>query len=238
MGNRSNFLIIGHRGVPSLAQENSASSFKKAVELSLPMVEFDARITKDNKLVVIHDLNIKHLSNGNAKVHDSTLKYLKKFNYANSFHKKSFERILTLEEAISILLPKVKLMLEIKENQNKHIEITKALVAIITKKKIPYSMFIVSSFSEKLLIEIQKIDPKIRLGFLFKNKPKTNTKKAIKNQFHSIHPHSSIARQCLIVSKLKRYVWTVNNPLEVAKWKRLKFDGVITDCPEKVLKSS
>ena len=55
-------LIIGHRGAKGIAPENSLSGFKKAVELGIDGVELDVHLTKDGKLVVIHDMNLKRLT--------------------------------------------------------------------------------------------------------------------------------------------------------------------------------
>ena len=45
-------LVLGHRGVPRTAQENSIAAFEKAVELGLDGVELDVYLTRDNKVVV------------------------------------------------------------------------------------------------------------------------------------------------------------------------------------------
>ncbi len=47
--------IIAHRGASGYAPENTISSFKKAIELGSTSFEFDVQMTKDGKLVVIHD---------------------------------------------------------------------------------------------------------------------------------------------------------------------------------------
>ena len=52
-------LLFGHRGVSSLAPENTITSFKKAVELGIPGVELDVHLTKTGELAVIHDSSIK-----------------------------------------------------------------------------------------------------------------------------------------------------------------------------------
>jgi len=55
-------LIIGHRGAKGIAPENSLSGFKKAVELGIDGVELDVHLTKDEKLIVIHDIDLKKLT--------------------------------------------------------------------------------------------------------------------------------------------------------------------------------
>lgn len=59
-------LVVGHRGVPALHQENTLAGFKRAVELGLPAVELDVQLTQDKKAVVLHDWNLRRLT-GNAR---------------------------------------------------------------------------------------------------------------------------------------------------------------------------
>ncbi len=48
-------LLIGHRGAPSLAKENSLASFRRALEEGLDGVELDVHLTKDGIFAVRHD---------------------------------------------------------------------------------------------------------------------------------------------------------------------------------------
>ncbi len=52
-------LIIGHRGAAGLAPENTMESFDAAYNAGADMIEFDVRLTRDNRLVVIHDAKLK-----------------------------------------------------------------------------------------------------------------------------------------------------------------------------------
>ena len=49
-------LIIAHRGDVTNAPENTISAFQKALELGADGIELDVRLTKDDQLVVFHDL--------------------------------------------------------------------------------------------------------------------------------------------------------------------------------------
>src|SRR5258707_431403 len=48
-------LILGHRGSPHAAPENTMESFHAAIAAGAAGFEFDVRRSKDGKLVVIHD---------------------------------------------------------------------------------------------------------------------------------------------------------------------------------------
>ena len=65
-------IVVGHRGVPKLHQENTLAGFKRAVELGLPAIELDVRLTRDRKAVVLHDHNLRRLTGSTFDVDDLT----------------------------------------------------------------------------------------------------------------------------------------------------------------------
>lgn len=228
------FSIIGHRGLPEIAPENSGTGFRIAAELGIPIVELDVRLTRDRELVVIHDNDIRKISDGKGKVNRSDLRYLRQFDYGRRFHSRfKGEKLLTLEEALKILLPKVIVMVELKEDKRRRREMAQALARILEKDQTLNSKLIICSFSDKLLLEVRRFLPFFWLGFIFRTKPKKNLNKAFHFGFASIHPHRRIIKKSLI--ELARsldipiFVWTVNSLKEARKWKERGVQGVITD---------
>ena len=57
-------IVVGHRGVPSVHQENTLSGFRRAVSLGIPAVELDVRLTSDGHAVVCHDDDLSRLTGG------------------------------------------------------------------------------------------------------------------------------------------------------------------------------
>ncbi len=54
-------LIIGHRGAPHYAPENTLASFEKAIDLGADGIELDLVITRDSQLIVCHDYELTRL---------------------------------------------------------------------------------------------------------------------------------------------------------------------------------
>jgi len=54
-------LVVGHRGVPMLHQENTLAGFRRAVALGIDAVELDVRVTRDHRAVVFHDSSLERL---------------------------------------------------------------------------------------------------------------------------------------------------------------------------------
>jgi len=53
----SDFYIIGHRGAPLVAPENTIAAFAKAVELGANAIETDVCVTRDDCFILWHDAN-------------------------------------------------------------------------------------------------------------------------------------------------------------------------------------
>ena len=86
--NRS--LISAHRGGSKLNPENTEMAFDYIVENNLAdIIEIDIRVTKDNKLVIIHDATINRtaLSEGDADVtiNEHTYNELLQYNLGKNF---------------------------------------------------------------------------------------------------------------------------------------------------------
>jgi glycerophosphoryl diester phosphodiesterase len=86
--------IISHRGGSSLAPENSLEAIKISKSLGVGSAEIDVRLTKDAKLVVFHDKNLKRLAGINKLVENLTLEEIKKIKLKSGYI------IPTLEEVI------------------------------------------------------------------------------------------------------------------------------------------
>lgn len=63
-------IILGHRGVTTLHQENTMSGLKRAHELGLDGVEFDVYSTKDDKCVLFHDEDTERLTGVKGSIPD------------------------------------------------------------------------------------------------------------------------------------------------------------------------
>src|SRR3954468_2093944 len=71
-------LVVGHRGVPRLHQENTLAGFRRAVELGVPAIELDVRLTRDGHAVVFHDPDLHRLTGTPRNVSDLTWDQLSK----------------------------------------------------------------------------------------------------------------------------------------------------------------
>lgn len=103
------FQIVGHRGAPRQAPENTLLSFKRAMDIGVDWIEFDLHKSKDGVLVVIHDDTVDRTANGKGKVRDMTFEELQGLDAGDG------QRIPSLAQVIALAKGKVGMDMEIKE---------------------------------------------------------------------------------------------------------------------------
>ena len=101
--------VFAHRGYhDEKYPENSIPAFKKALRYKYN-IELDVHLTKDEKVVVFHDFNLKRMCGVNKKVEDLTYNELVKYNLLDTKYK-----IPLLSEVLDLVNGKVVLLVETK----------------------------------------------------------------------------------------------------------------------------
>jgi glycerophosphoryl diester phosphodiesterase len=72
-------LLISHRGGSRENLENTMAAFKHAVNLGTNILEMDVCLTKDKKIVVIHDSSLQRMTGSDTYVEDYNYADLPKF---------------------------------------------------------------------------------------------------------------------------------------------------------------
>lgn len=104
--------LIAHRGLYNdEIKENTIEAYLNAIKQGYDGIELDIRLTKDNKIVCIHDKLINRTSNGKGNINNYTYKELLKYNFGS---KKIKSKIPLLETVINKISNKV-IIIEIKE---------------------------------------------------------------------------------------------------------------------------
>ena len=208
-------LNIAHRGVSSLAPENTMVAFQKAVELGADGLELDVQFSKDGRLVVIHDEQLDRTTNGQGLVKDFTLAELRELDAGTWFSREfAGERIPTLEEVL-VEFPGLHINIEIKSGVIFYPGIEKAVLDTVQRYKLEENILI-SSFNHYSLAECKKINPDVRIGILYMAglyKPWDYAKKL---GCYSIHPLFYGVQPEIIMgceqNGLAIYAWTVDDP--------------------------
>lgn len=224
-----NTVIIAHRGASQLArQENTLEAFSLAIDIGADYVEFDVRQTKDEKLIVFHDNNIK-----GQLITELTYKEISDISAKYDF------KVPLLSEVLELCRGKIKLDIELKESGYE-----KEVIEMVTKL-FNYNSFMIKSFLDRCVFKIKYLDPKIKTGLLL-SFPHGNLKKKINSLFPErrlkackadfVSPHFRLANPIFLhLMELKNrdvYIWTVNEPKLMEKFLKKEVAGIITDKPD------
>ncbi len=100
---------IAHRGLhDDVSPENSLSAFQKAVDAKLP-IELDIHLTKDGKLVVFHDSDLKRMTGKEGILEDKTLEELNRdYHLPDGSNLPLFEKVLELVNEIVPIVVELK----------------------------------------------------------------------------------------------------------------------------------
>jgi len=220
--------VLGHRGCAGLEPENTIRAFKRAIDLGVDLIEFDVRMTKDKKLVIIHDEKLDRTTNGQGFVRDFNFEEIRKFDAGKG------EKIPSLEGTLDFLKnQEPTIVIEIKEP-----ETTEKILKIINREKIKDKVIIVSFWLETLK-KIKEINPKIKTAALFRKEVK-NIIPLIKKikadglglEYHSID--KEIVKDCH-KENLEINAWTVNEIEDIERMIKLGVDIISSNYPNRVL---
>jgi len=112
--------ILGHRGAPREAPENTLSGLRRAVDLGLDGFEYDVRRCASGEAVLIHDAVLGRTTDGRGLVREHTLPELFRLDAGSWFARRfTGEPLPVLEEALEIAghpgAPRPHHMIELKE---------------------------------------------------------------------------------------------------------------------------
>lgn len=155
-------LIIGHRGLPSKAPENSIEGSKLAYEAGADIVENDVYISKDGVVIVMHDGTIDRTTNGTGYIESMTYEQLQQYTL-NAVGGIEGAKIPTLEDYFKEFGSLDKhIFIELKSgNQN----LLKPVVDLIREYDMSSKVNFIS-FDTNQLARAQALAPEISVGYL------------------------------------------------------------------------
>jgi glycerophosphoryl diester phosphodiesterase len=96
-------LVVGHRGLPTHAPEETLATFRACAELRVG-IELDVRRTRDGQLVCLHDPTVDRTTDGKGKVGDLSLRELRQLDAGKKFDPAfAGERVPTLDELFALV---------------------------------------------------------------------------------------------------------------------------------------
>jgi len=225
------FLKIGHRGAKGYVTENTIASVEKALTFGVDAIEIDVHVCASGELVVFHDFTLDRITDGSGEVAKLTLSELQALTVVGGF------KIPTLVEVLDTINKKCILNIELKGKFTaaKTCEVIKD---VIDNNFWTYQHFILSSFQQKELEEVYKINKNMPLAVLTKANVADAITFAKTIDSKIIHPNFALLTEDNVkLAQQDGYTintWTVNDPQTIARMKRYGVNGIISDVPDKL----
>lgn len=221
------------------------AAFRKAVELGAGFIETDLQLSRDARLVALHDDTLDRTTNDSGPVSSKTLEELRRLDAGSWFRPSGHEaispfaaeRIPTLEEVLAFgRQHEIGMLLEVKPTGPSGVE--HAVVgALRVSGEIPRS--VVLSFAPSVLKRIRQLEPLVMTGFLYSDRLPSAVATAVELGARQLLPRTDRVTPELVseahAHDLKVVTWTANAPNEMQKLISVGVDGIITDYPDRLV---
>ena len=229
-------LLIGHRGYPARYPENTLASFKGAMDAGCDMIELDVTLTRDRKVVVIHDDTLDRTTTGKGLVRGHSFEEIEMLDAGSWFDPRfAAERMPELSEVLKLTAGRCLLNIEIKASafepdfpadaiEHQAVQLVKTTGAM--------DRVIISSFDQRILQRIAAMDAPPALALISDHAADRNVlERLLAEKAFSWHPRFTVLTRdqvdMLHAAGLKIFPWTINTREEAQKLLALGVDGLI-----------
>ncbi|RKN70162.1 DUF1080 domain-containing protein [Paenibacillus ginsengarvi] len=233
--------VIGHRGMPSKSPENTIESNLMAYENGADFIENDMYVTKDDRIVIIHDSVLQNTTNGSGPVESFTLDEIKKLN-ANKPYPNGFPdvKVPTFDEQLDLAREKgIMVYAEIKTSTPRAVDV---IVDLIKEKKAEDLVNIMSFDAAQLKRFAEKM-PEVPLGLLVGSPGSDtdkNVNKSLRDTLRTIQSQNvtynagyyNMGQNYMEAAKHRGIVispWTINNKADFTSFFLRGAFGITTD---------
>ncbi len=236
--------IIAHRGASHDAPENTLESFQLGWKQNADAVELDIMLSKDGKIVVIHDKDTKRLAGVDRPVAEQSFEELRHLDVGR-WKATNWEgtRIPLFKDVLASIPEGKRLFIEIKSDSAILPELKRELAAANR----PIAQTALIGFSAKTMADAKQMFPDLQVYWIVDIKPNTKTgkqsppveelirgAKEAKVDGLDLSAHESIDRgyaSRIREAGLKLAVWTVNDPALARQMINAGVEGLTTDRP-------
>lgn len=159
------FYLTAHRGLSSVAPENSAPALEEAGKAGYYAAEFDVMPTKDGVWVMIHDDTVDRTMSGTGEISNLTYAELLEMTIdeGNGIENYPDLKISTLDEALDICEKySMRAMIEIKGGEP---EDMKSFLEILSKRNFKTEPLVID-FNEDRILALRELDKEIEIWYL------------------------------------------------------------------------
>lgn len=238
--------LIGHRGVPDLAPENTIEGSELAFKLGADMVENDIQLTKvgaDGKqhLVIMHDDTIDRTTNGTGEIEGKTLEEIETYFVNKQFpNEYPSARIPTLDQYFQKFTGRDQVIfVEVKSDDpvtiDRYTELTKTMGAD--------EHLVTISFKRDQLKRTKDQMPEMSIGYLCYGAANGDIYGSLRNDLWQVQKTNSslmanyygIDSKFLEASKhrgMNIWLWTFSDKASIKKYFKMGVCGMTTNCAQ------
>lgn len=245
--------VVGHRGAAGVAPENTLASFERALADGAGWVELDVRASADGEVVILHDETVDRTTDGNGPVRGLRLKEIKRLDAGYRFtgdggashpYRGKKVAVPTLAELFA-RLPDIRAIVEIKQSDPPIAEKVVALARAAGKER----DILLATEEDAIMRDIRAVlgakSPFVT-GFCYgevaafmlwlaggaaENYLPAGRAMQVPPEFAGVTLVSPATLGAAHALGLEIFVWTVNEPGEMARLLDMGVDGIITDYP-------
>ena len=227
-------LILGHRGVPVVAPENTLAGFRKAVEIGSDGIELDVHLSRDGQIVVIHDERLERTTDGSGLVGEKSLAELIELNAAAKFAGGAgVQRIPTLDQVFDAVGDACRLInIEIKSGVVLYPGIEAKLVELVRRRGAADKV-VFSSFNHYSLVELKRLAPEMAIGLLYMGALVEPWRYAARLGAEALHPiHFTVFPEFVAGAHragVQVNAWTCDTPADIRRMLASRVDAIITN---------
>ena len=229
--------IIAHRGAAAVAPESTRAAILAAARAVASMVELDVQMTRDGRLVVFHDEDVRRTTNGRGRVRAMPYARLARLDAGAWFHPRfAGERILLVSQVFRLVPTTMRINLELKRTRARRLLIRR-LRRLLPRRAA--RRLLVSSFDPSLL---RLLTPaRLPLALICRRDPERSLRQAIRlgcaawHPFHTLVTPSRVARAH--AAGVAVHAWTVDRAVLDRRMRGCGVDGIFTNDPARFTRS-
>ena len=234
--------VVAHRGASGHAPENTMAAFRRAVEMGARFIETDLHLTRDARVVAIHDSTLDRTTNGHGLVDSMPLEEVRALDAGAWFTSplsESFagERIPTLDEIVRFAKETdVIFYLEIKSDSTWGVE--HAVVAALRDTG-EAARALILSFDPATLISVNRLDQTMMTGYLCEHPSNDLVERTVRAGARQIAPRGDLVTPDMVKKAhqagLQVVAWTINEPDQMRRLITAGVDGIMSDYPDRLV---
>jgi len=227
--------LIGHRGLPSQAPENTAASIRAAYEQGIDWIEVDVTMAGDGSLVILHDADLRLFGQPQRTLASLDRAALLELDAGSWFHPDfRGEPILFFAQLLELVQHyRLGLNLELKINPDleRQVQVDAVLKALRPAPLDPAKL-VLSSFDHLALARARQLWPELAIGILFEALPEVLPAALVALKPVSIHCSQALLTADLAATTAQAYAlycFTVNDTATLTKLLSWGVSGVFCD---------